>query len=274
MTMVVLGNMKSMKKPYLFFKMLDLAIAVSNASKRVMELRFNPSCSINTVINRLPIEPLPSSKMINHEKPITLGVASRLVGLKGIGVAILCIKSLAEQGMDARLIIAGDGEQKNELIELVIKLGLEEKIKFIGYQSDMSRFYSTIDIYISTPVAEAFGLSCIEAMSNGVPVIFPLLNGQPEAVKDKECGIGITPDISVEEYHKATGLNVDFPHDVYDPINDHLAPPKLIDPKKCASEIKNIIKNYDQFSKNALAWSKETMNYDLFIKEFESAIRK
>lgn len=112
MTMVVLGNMKSMKKPYLFFKMLDLAIAVSNASKRVMELRFNPSCSINTVINRLPIEPLPSSKMINHEKPITLGVASRLVGLKGIGVAILCIKSLAEQGMDARLIIAGDGEQK------------------------------------------------------------------------------------------------------------------------------------------------------------------
>ncbi|MEM8182324.1 glycosyltransferase [Morganella morganii subsp. sibonii] len=262
------------EKTISFFKKLDCAIAVSDASKRVMELRFNLSCPINTVINRLPIKPSLSSKMINNEKPITLGVASRLVGLKGIGIAILCIKSLADQGTDARLIIAGDGEQKDDLIKLVIKLGLEEKIKFIGYQDDMKKFYSSIDIYISTPVAEAFGLSCIEAMSNGVPVIFPLLNGQPEAVRDKICGIGIVPDISAEEYYKETGININFPHDVYDPVNDCLVPPKLIDPKKCASEIMNIIEDYEQFSKSALEWSKETMNYDLFIKEFESAIRK
>lgn len=201
-------------------------------------------------------------------------MASRIAGLKGIGISILSISVLINQGIDATLIIAGDGEQKNELINLVIKLGLEKKIKFIGYQFDMAKFYSTIDIYISTPVAEAFGLSCIEAMSNGIPVIFPLLNGQPEAIKNKFCGIGIIPELSDDKYHQMTELNIDFPHKVYDPVNDKMTSPKLIDPNKCASAVRYVIDNYTQLSQNALTWSQKTMDYDLFIKEFELAIRK
>ncbi|HEI9846766.1 TPA: glycosyltransferase [Morganella morganii] len=262
------------EKTISFFKMLSHAIAVSDASKRVMELRFNPSYPINTVINRLSIKPLLSHKVINNEKPITLGVASRLVGLKGIGIAILCIKSLADMGTDARLLIAGDGEQKDDLINLVIKLGLEEKIKFIGYQSNMNKFYSDIDIYLSTPVTEPFGLSCIEALSHGVPVIFPVIDGQPEAIKDKYCGVGIIPDMPTDTYYKITGLDVNFPHEIYDPINNCLSSPKLINPNECATAVKYIIKNYSQLSSNSLEWSKETMNYSLFIKEFESAIKK
>ncbi|MBC8954140.1 glycosyltransferase [Xenorhabdus sp. PB62.4] len=261
------------KKTIDFFNMLNSVITVSNASKRVMELRFNPSCQINTVINRLPIEPLISSKIINYDSPITLGIASRLVGLKGIGIAILCIKALIDQSIDAKLIIAGDGEQKDDLLKLVTKLKLEKNVEFIGYQTDIAKFYSMIDIYISTPVAEAFGLSCIEAMSNGVPVIFPLLNGQPEAIKDKVCGIGITPDISADEYYQTTGLNIDFPHDIYDPINDRLTAPKLIDPVKCATAVQHIVGNYHQLSKNALEWSKQTTDYNLFIKEFENSLK-
>ncbi len=83
------------------------------------------------------------------------------------------MKELKNKNISAKLIIAGEGEQRRDLENLASKLDLEDSIEFIGYQSDMSIFYSKIDIYLSTPVLEAFGLSCIEALSNGIPVIFP-----------------------------------------------------------------------------------------------------
>ncbi|NBM85299.1 glycosyltransferase [Proteus sp. G2661] len=257
-----------------FFDMLDYIIAASNASKRVMELRFSPRCEINTVVNRLPMIPSVVSRSIGNVNRVTLGVASRLVGLKGIGIAILCVKTLISRGIDTTLIIAGDGKQKDDLYNLSVKLGIEENISFIGYQSNMSDFYSKIDIYMSTPILEAFGLSCIEALSNGIPVIFPMSNGQPEAIKDKYCGVGIIPDMTTEEYYQQTGIKADCSCDAYDPINDCLTSPKLIDPNKCATAVQYVINNYSQLSKNSLEWSKETMNYDLFIKEFESTIQQ
>ncbi|HGD3320043.1 TPA: glycosyltransferase [Proteus mirabilis] len=261
------------KKTQIFFEMLDSAIAVSKASKRVMELRFKPKFDINVVINRLPHIAYKESRTFIKQNIITLGVASRLVGLKGIGIAIIALKELRNRNIPAKLIIAGEGEQRSDLENLVSQLNLENSIEFIGYQSDISVFYSKIDIYLSTPILEAFGLSCIEALSNGIPVIFPKLNGQPEAIKDKYCGIGVIPTLSIDEYHKLTNLDINFPYKVYDPISDTLILPKLISPQNCATAIIEIMNNYTIFSQNAIEWSRETTDYNLFIKEFESTIR-
>nr|WP_195431231.1 glycosyltransferase [Morganella morganii] len=260
------------KKTFTFLNMLDGAISVSVASKRIMQLRFNPDFKISTVINRLPMKTAVSS----HTPPIKkviLGTASRLVGLKGIGVSILCLKELIESGKDAELIIAGDGEQKCQLEELAAKLNISDKVKFTGYQHNMENFYNSIDIYLSTPVTEPFGLSCIEALSQGIPVIFPLIDGQPEAVKDKYCGIGIKPSLSVEKYQELTGLPVNFPYDVYDPVNDCLMTPQLSAPSDIATAVSDIISDYESYSKNAVDWSHDTMNYHSFITEFENSLK-
>ncbi|RUT65600.1 glycosyl transferase [Morganella morganii] len=261
------------KKTLTFLGMLDGAISVSVASKRIMQLRFNPEFKISTVINRLPMK----TAFCSHtppEKKIILGTASRLVGLKGIGVSILCLKMLIESGKDAELIIAGDGEKKNKLEELAAKLNIADKVRFTGYQHNMEDFYSSIDIYLSTPVTEPFGLSCIEALSQGIPVIFPMIDGQPEAVKDKYCGIGIKPSLSAEEYRELTGLSVDFPYDIYDPVNDCLADIKLISPSDIIPAITEIISDYNSYSENAKKWSLKTTDYDAFICEFESILEE
>ncbi|MFU9077437.1 glycosyltransferase [Proteus sp. LHD240705] len=257
-----------------FFGMLNNAIAISTASKRVMELRFNTTYEPKKVINRLPLKPSEIAKTLHDGNQITLGTASRLVGLKGIGISILCLSELIKLNIKANLIIAGDGEQRNELEELAIHNNVKDYISFIGYQSDMDTFYSDIDIYLSTPVTEPFGLSCIEALARGIPVIYPNIDGQPEAIKDKYCGIGIKPTLPIPEYHKLTNLDINFPYKVYDPISDTLTAPKLISPQDCASSIIEVINNYDIFSQNAIDWSKETTNYNLFIREFEHAIRE
>lgn len=260
------------KKTLSFFSMLNNAIAISTASKRVMELRFNTTYTPKKVINRLPLKSSNMAKKL-HNNQITLGTASRLVGLKGIGISILCLSELIKLNIKAKLIIAGDGEQRTELEQLVRQNNVQNHISFIGYQSDMDKFYSDIDIYLSTPVTEPFGLSCIEALAQGIPVIYPNIDGQPEAIKDKYCGLGIAPKLSIDEYHKLTNLDINFPYKVYDPISDTLILPKLISPQNCATAIIEIMNNYTNFSQNAIEWSKETTDYNLFIKEFESTIR-
>ncbi|WP_290012841.1 glycosyltransferase [Proteus terrae] len=236
------------KKTLDFFGMLNDAIAISTASKRVMELRFNTTYEPKKVINRLPLKPIEIAKTLHDDNQITLGTASRLVGLKGIGISILCLSELIKLNIKAKLIIAGDGEQRNELEELAIRNNVKDYISFIGYQSNMDTFYSDIDIYLSTPVTEPFGLSCIEALAQGIPVIFPNIDGQPEAIKDKYCGIGITPTLSIDEYHNLTGLDINFPYTVYDPTSDTLTSPKLISPKNCTTAVVEIINNYVTFS--------------------------
>ncbi|MDC9591409.1 glycosyltransferase [Xenorhabdus sp. XENO-10] len=256
-----------------FMNMLDGAISISNASKRVMELRFSPSFEIKKVLNRLPISTVSHTKKIKNDKTIILGTASRLTDIKGIGIAILTTIEMLKKGIDTKLIIAGDGEQKKALKNLATNLKLDKNIDFIGYQSNMDDFYSDIDIYISTAITEPFGLSCIEALSHGIPVVYPLIDGQPEAIKNDFCGIGIKPTYLIDEYYKETGLNVDFPYEVYDPIYDRMTTPKLLNPTELAFAIIKVIATYDSLSKNALEWSKQTMDYNLFIKEFENSIK-
>lgn len=259
------------KKTDDFFKEIDIIISNSNASKRVIQLRYNFNKDINVVLNKLNM-PISSESRDKADNCVVLGTASRLVGIKGVGISILTVKKLLDHGVNAFLIIAGDGDNREELEKLTESLSLQDNIKFIGYQADLTDFYKNIDIYLSTPVTEAFGLSCIEAMSCGIPVIYPFIDGQPEAIKNGYCGIAIRPTLSPDEYKEKTKIDIDFPYDVYDPIEDKLTSIKLISPSDCMDAVKFIISNYHDLSKNALVWSKNTMDFSFFMNEFESVI--
>ncbi|MET4863039.1 glycosyltransferase [Morganella morganii] len=254
-----------------FFKNIDSVISNSNASKRIIQLRYNFNKDIKVVLNKLnmPISPEPRNK---PDAGIVLGTASRLVGIKGIGISILTVKELLDNGVNAFLIIAGDGDNREELERLTESLSLQNNIMFIGYQSDLTDFYEEIDIYLSTPVTEAFGLSCIEAMSHGIPVIYPFIDGQPEAIKNGYSGIAIKPTLLPDEYKEKTKITIDFPYDVYNPTDDKLTSIKLISPSDCRVAIQHVVNNYHELSQNALTWSKNTMDFPFFINEFESAI--
>ncbi|MBD2792805.1 glycosyltransferase family 4 protein [Xenorhabdus szentirmaii] len=265
------------KKVLRFFSMLDAGICVSHASKRIIQLRFNYKNPLYTIVNKLNIKQVKETKKLVSDEPIILGTASRLVGLKGIGVSVLTLAELINRGVKCKLLIAGVGEVKAELENLVKQLKMESYVDFLGYQSDMTLFYQNIDIYMSTSVKETCSLSCIESLAHAVPVVFSIVDGQPEAVKDGYYGIGIKPTVSIDQHKKLTGIDTDFPHQVYDPINDQLTEPKLVSHIDCADAVERLLKDpslYESMSKNALEWSKESMNYDKFLNEFEDALRE
>lgn len=260
------------EKTISFFNKIDQFISNSNASKRVMQLRYGLGNDIKVILNKLDLPIDEEPRGLKDKKNIILGTASRLVGLKGIGISLLVLKQLILKGFNAKLIIAGSGEDEMKLKELSEKLELNDSVEFLGYQDDLSYFYNSIDVYLSTPITEAFGLSCIEALSHGIPVIFPKIDGQMEAIKNNYCGIGIRPSITLEEYNDLTGLSINFNNPVYDPEMDLLVEPKLIAPEAIIIAIEEIIGSYALFSSNALEWSKYTMDFDGFTSKFDSII--
>lgn len=261
------------KKTLNFFRLLSGYISASYASHRVMALRFHLPCPAKILTNRI----IPPTNIFTGDKPLTsplrLGVAARLVGLKGISVALLTLKNLLDRGVDVILDIAGKGPDESQFRALTERLGIGDRVNFLGFQDDLSHFFNQIHIYLSTPVTEPFGLSCLEALFYGVPVIYPLIDGQPEVVKNGYCGIGITPDITPEVHFAQCGVNVNFPYDVYFPEKDALLPPRLLSPEKCAEAVLNIINNdYNTFRQNAFDYVKNNFDATTFVSHFHSTI--
>lgn len=261
------------KKTHAFFALLGGCISAAHASKRVMELRFQLPCDIKVVINRIAPPPRINAGEKALTTPLRLGVAARLVGLKGISIALLTLKTLLDRHIDVTLDIAGKGPDEENFKTLAQNLGVAERVNFLGFQDDMSDFFNRIHIYLSTPITEPFGLSCMEALFYGVPVVFPLIDGQPEVVRDNYCGIGITPTVSPEEHLRQTGINVNFPHDVYSPLQDALVPPQLMSHEACADAVQKIAgDNYQTFRHNAFEHVKHHFDYKSFVPDFNKTI--
>ncbi|VFP80159.1 glycosyltransferase family 4 protein [Candidatus Erwinia haradaeae] len=263
-------NNKTMR----FFSMLDGVIAASFASKRMMELRFNLPCQHLVVLNciKTPLGIKNITKSLHT--PIQLGTASRLVDTKGITVSLLTVHELMIRGHYITIEIAGKGEYKKSLQMLTHKLKLNNRVIFSGFQEEMSNFFNRIHIYMSTPITEPFGLSCMEALYYGIPVIFPIIDGQPEVIKNNLCGIGLHPKVSIKDHKNLTGMNIHFPHKIYDPINDLLILPKFLSHIECANAVERlIVKNiYNKFSYYAHTHSMSQFNYKIFQENFKNTL--
>ncbi|MDR2709801.1 MAG: glycosyltransferase [Burkholderiales bacterium] len=244
-----------------FFRRVDGVISVSQAAKRMLQLKYQLTQSVDVCLNALRPGVLPEKKtvaprVLKENKPLVLGSAGRLVPLKCFDLLVLTVKALRARGIDAEAIIAGTGSEQAALEALIAKHGLQGKVHLIGLLDDMAAFYKEIDIYVSTSMHEAFGLTCVEAAAWGVPVIAAAVDGLPEAVRDGVTGICLTPTLSREAYQALTETSMPAFPLVYWPNTDELAPPKMLDPEMLAEavlQLANAPDRYHQMSAQAIA---------------------
>lgn len=90
--------------------------------------------------------------------------------------------------VDSKLILVGDGPDRGDCERLSRELGIFEEIKFMGKQDSLVELLSVSDIFIIPSQSESFGLSALEAMSCGVPVISSSVGGLPELNIHGETG--------------------------------------------------------------------------------------
>lgn len=123
--------------------------------------------------------------------------AGRLVGWKGMAVALKALAEPALRDANAKLLIIGDGPQKPELKQLAQSLGVANRVLFHDPvpHDKLPALYGAVDAGVFPSIGdEAFGITIAEAMSCGKPVIASHIGGIPEVVGNEEtCGLLVPP---------------------------------------------------------------------------------
>lgn len=101
---------------------------------------------------------------------------------------VITIFNEVKQKVDSKLILIGDGPERSECERYSRELGIFEDIKFMGKQDALVELLSVTDLFFIPSQSESFGLSALEAMSCGVPVISSSVGGLPELNLHGETG--------------------------------------------------------------------------------------
>jgi len=93
-----------------------------------------------------------------------------------------------QQKLPAKLIMVGDGPEREIADQLCKDLGIKGKVLFLGNTSDIDRILCFTDLFLLPSASESFGLSALEAMAAGVPVVSSNTGGLPEVNEEGVSG--------------------------------------------------------------------------------------
>lgn len=260
-----------------FFHEIDGCISVSLASKKILQHRFSPNGNIAVVLNGVKMPPHNLAHPKQHSESMTelvIGCAARLTPLKALGILPLIAEQLNQRNIHARFILAGDGEERPVLEALIQKKNLSAQFEFRGFVRDMASFYQDINLYISPSAHETCSLSCIEAMSYGVPVIASNIDGQPEIVENGVTGYCIPALLDQDDYCQQTGMAAPFNNVIYYPDNDRIDKARLMSPVAAAEKIQSLDpRTLASFSEHAAKRAHHLFNIDNFRSLLISTIK-
>jgi glycosyltransferase involved in cell wall biosynthesis len=121
---------------------------------------------------------------------IRIGYFGRLSPEKGLPDLIEGIALLGGRFPSLRTVIVGDGPERAALEMLAKRLGIEDRIRFLGFRADARQIMAQVDIVAHVPVYEGFGIVVLEAMAAGRPVVVnDAPGGVSEIVVDGETGL-------------------------------------------------------------------------------------
>lgn len=127
------------------------------------------------------------------EKSVIFGIAARISPVKDMETLIRAFAATVHDCPDARLIIAGDGEQRNDLEQLAAQLCPAGSYCFCGWLDDVDTFYHAIDVNMLTSVSEGFPYALPEGAKMHCATIASRVGGVPEFIEHEINGLLFTP---------------------------------------------------------------------------------
>jgi glycosyltransferase involved in cell wall biosynthesis len=135
-----------------------------------------------------------------------IGAIGRLSAEKGFDVLIRSVARLLKQGLDADLLLIGDGEQQPQLQALIAELGVGDRVRLLGFRADTIELYQAMDLFALSSYREGLPNVLLEAMALEVPVIATRIAGIPRLIRDGENGLLVEPGQSESLAHAINRL--------------------------------------------------------------------
>ena len=149
--------------------------------------------------------PLAKGSMVRRKYGIDdaslLLTVSRLWPAKNIETALKAFRIVIDELPRVFYLIVGDGPSKPGLASLASKLGVKDRVRFVSdvEVGSLSEFYAACDVFVFPALGEPWGLSLLEAMATGKPVVAAKDGGPQEIVENKRDGFLVEP-LNPESY--------------------------------------------------------------------------
>ena len=165
----------------------DKIITVSNFTKNILVNRYfiNPG-KIETIHNGVEKSSQPelhALKSIHDERIVTF--LGRITYQKGPEYFIEAAYKILKKKSNVRFVMAGSGDLKNSIVKHVENLGISARVSFPGFLNgdEIKKLFARTDVFVMPSVSEPFGISPLEALRSGVPVIISKQSGVSEVIK-------------------------------------------------------------------------------------------
>jgi glycosyltransferase involved in cell wall biosynthesis len=176
--------------------MADRIIAVSNITKNIIMRRYGiPGDKIEVMHNGIDVESLGNYKydhrtyrylgLLKSEGYTIVSTITRFTIQKGLTHFIRAAARACDKHHKLVFVLAGDGEQRDELIQLSADLGIADKVFFTGFVrgKQWRDAYNIADIFVMSSVSEPFGLTALEAAHYGSALIITRQSGVGEVLQ-------------------------------------------------------------------------------------------
>jgi len=167
-------------------KNADSVIALTNNMKMVMQTIYNRDIAV--IPNGINIEnyrdELDEHKRENSGKRILF--VGRLDPVKGVQYLLKAMEIVCEVLPDAKLILVGDGEEREKLECLTNSLGMRDRVQFVGRipHEKIPDYLYQADIFVLPSLSEGLAIVILEAMACGLPIVATRVGGVPDIIED------------------------------------------------------------------------------------------
>ncbi len=177
------------------YKMVSAVVAVSEDIAIDLRKNFDISENARVIhygislkdVRNLANEPVNHAWLNMNRKHKVIVACGRLVKQKGFNVLIEAMSKLSSE---IKLILVGDGSEKDNLIQQISNLNLQGRIDLVGYDRNPYRYIAKSDAFVMPSLWEGLPIVLLEALSIGIPIIASdCPTGPKEILNNGECGL-------------------------------------------------------------------------------------
>jgi len=125
---------------------------------------------------------------------IVVGTVGRLAEVKRQDRLLKAAAELSLGNRKLWVLIVGEGPERDRLVQLATSLGIQERVRLVGYQSQPNRFLRAMDLFVLTSRSEGLPISLLEAWASRLPVISTNVGGVPDVISEGIDGLIVPND--------------------------------------------------------------------------------